>query len=597
MFDDDDLDFDAESIDKELAELEGELGSSVEGIDLGLGDIDSLLEGLEGNSKEEADVEIGAEEPDIEFEGSGDSDVQSIDLGDLSDLGEDSEGSEEESDEPSDEEELEDEPSDAEKDELEDEEVHNNDFINEDGEVSVMDTEDDGHGFTFAYVDVDNIAVAATRIRKDKSFMSLQKSIRNTGILEPLVVAPLKTKGFYVLIHGYRRLQAGLREGIKVFPCVVNNKIKTSEIPVIEAIYNHTKKYDMPELKDYITYLEKDKGIMSASMIEFLCQLSSGDYAKLRDVWDDGDPDINEKLNNGAFSISQAFNALEKRRKKESKEEQSVKAADKAYESKDGVFDDIGKAGETGDANEAMSEEDIEELGISSNNKDKDLTDDGLDGGSSSDKLDPTKLDEHLDDKSLDEMVDEGKDMEGFEAHQQDPNNREIIDPAIRKAVMSRDNNTCQCCKRGGPDYVDILDLHHIQEVYLGGKDTVENGIAVCLNCHKQIHLYAFNKLHIPKSKTEDELNVEAEQQILAENAKRKAKGLEDFTKAEEDVFKEEYNALYKQEQDKYKRIVKLGNIIREGMQRKGMKLEDAKKSHPIDKIGRQKPGQKNAIA
>ena len=103
-----------------------------------------------------------------------------------------------------------------------------------------------------------------------------------------------------------------------------------------------------------------------------------------------------------------------------------------------------------------MSEEDIEELGISSNNKDKDLTDDGLDGGSSSDKLDPTKLDEHLDDKSLDEMVDEGKDMEGFEAHQQDPNNREIIDPAIRKAVMSRDNNTCQCCKRGGPDYVVI---------------------------------------------------------------------------------------------------------------------------------------------
>ncbi len=60
---------------------------------------------------------------------------------------------------------------------------------------------------------------------------------------------------------------------------------------------------------------------------------------------------------------------------------------------------------------------------------------------------------------------------------------------------------------------------------------------------------------------------------------------------------KEQHIAIYKAEQNKYKRIVKLGNIIRKGLQRKGMKLEDAKKDHPIDKIGRQKPGQKNDIA
>ena len=458
--------------------------------------------------------------------------------------------------------------------ESEEEIITENDFIDEDGQIVVMDKEDDGHGFSFEYVSMDNIAIASARIRKDKSFLSLQKSIRNTGILEPLVVAPLKTSGYYVLIHGYRRFQAGLREGIKIFPCVINNRIKTSEIPIIEAIYNHTKKYDMPEIKAYIEYLEKDKGIMSSSMIEFLCQLSSGDYAKLRDIWDDNDPDIVEKLMNGTFTITQAFNALEKRRKKETKEQKEVKAAEKAYDSKESVLEDVGQAGDVGDKNVALSDDEIKEM-----------------------SLDPTKLDEDLDEKSLDEMVDEGKEMEGFEPHQQDSKNREIIDPAIRKAVMSRDNNTCQCCKRGGPDYVDILDLHHIVEVYLGGKDTVENGIAVCLNCHKQIHLYAYNKLHIPKSKTDEELETESKQQILDENAKRKEKGLLEMTEEEEDSFKEEYNALYKQEQDKYKRIVKLGNIIREGMQKKGMKLEDVKKEHPIDKIGRQKPGQKNEIA
>lgn len=458
--------------------------------------------------------------------------------------------------------------------ETEEEVINNNDFIDEDGEIVVMDKEDDGHGFSFAYVDMDNIAIASARIRKDKTFMSLQKSIRNTGILEPLVVAPLRTSGYYVLIHGYRRFQAGLREGIKVFPCVINNRIKTSEIPIIEAIYNHTKSYDMAEIKSYIEYLEKDKGIMSSSMIEFLCQLSSGDYAKLRDIWDDNDPDIVEKLMNGAFTITQAFNALEKRRKKETKEQKEIKAAEKAYESKESVLDDVGQAGDMGDKNVALSDDEIKEM-----------------------SLDPTKLDEDLDEKSLDEMVDEGKEMEGFEAHQQDPKKREIIDPAIRKAVMSRDNNTCQCCKRGGPDYVDILDLHHIVEVYLGGKDTVENGIAVCLNCHKQIHLYAFNKLHIPKSKTDEELKTELEQQIVAENARRKTKDILPMTDKEEEDFKEQFNALYKQEQDKYKRIVKLGNVIREGMQKKGIKLEEAKKEHPIDKIGRQKPGQKNEIA
>ena len=32
-------------------------------------------------------------------------------------------------------------------------------------------------------------------------------------------------------------------------------------------------------------------------------------------------------------------------------------------------------------------------------------------------------------------------------------------------------------------------------------------------------------------------------------------------------------------------------------MRKKGMKLEQAKKEHPIDNIGRQKPGIKNTIA
>ena len=454
--------------------------------------------------------------------------------------------------------------------------VTDSDFIDSSGGIVVQDKDDDGHGFTFAYIDKDNIAVQTdSRIHKDASLTALQKSIQNTGILEPLVVAPLKTAGYYILIHGYRRFKAGLREGLKQFPCIINNRIKTNEIPIIEAIYNHNKTYTVKELKEYINYLEKDKGILSASMIEFLCQLNSGDYAKLRDLWDDNDPDILEKLESGQFTIQQAFNALEKRRKKETKAEQESKAAEKAYSGdKDNVLNEVGEAGDVGDQNSALSDDEIKEM-----------------------SFDPTKLDDIIEEKELDDMVSDGKDMEGFEPHKQDPNNRERIDPSIRKAVMSRDNNTCQCCKRGGPDYVDILDLHHIVEVYLGGEDSVENSIALCLNCHKQVHLYAFNKLHIPKTKSDEELKTEVEKEIVAENARRKEKDQKELTDEEKDVIRDEHITLYKNEQNKYKRIIYLGNIIREGMRKKGMKLEQAKKEHPIDNIGRQKPGIKNTIA
>lgn len=454
--------------------------------------------------------------------------------------------------------------------------ITESDFIDSSGGIVVQDKDDDGHGFTFAYIDKENIAVQTdSRIHKEASLTALQKSIQNTGILEPLVVAPLKTEGYYILIHGFRRFQAGLREGLKQFPCIINNRIKTNEIPIIEAIYNHTKSYSMKELKEYITYLEKDKGILSASMIEFLCQLNSGDYAKLRDLWDDNDPDIIEKLDSGQFTIQQAFNALEKRRKKETKAEQERKAAEKAYSGGDtSLLNEVAASGDVGDKEAALTEEEIKEM-----------------------SFDPTKLDDIIEEKNLDDMVEDGKGMEGFEPHKQDPNQRERIDPSIRKAVMSRDNNTCQCCKRGGPDYVDILDLHHIVEVYLGGEDSVENSIALCLNCHKQVHLYAFNKLHIPKTKSDEELQTEVEKEIVAENAARKEKGKAELTDAEKEAIKEEHITLYKNEQNKYKKIIYLGNIIRDGLRRKGMKLEQAKKEHPIDNIGRQKPGIKNTIA
>ena len=418
--------------------------------------------------------------------------------------------------------------------------ITSNDFIDDSGNIVVMSSGDVSNTFGVSVVNYKNIAVPS-RIRSGRNVEDLVKSIESTGLLNPLVVAPLITDGKYVLIDGYRRLLACVRCGITDIPVVVNNKIKTTEVPVLEALYNRSKKYTMKNMVDYINYLEKEKGITNPIMIEYLLYLESGDYSKLKDVILDNDPDIVDKLLLGQMTIQQAFKALEKRRSKESKDEKDLKMASNVYSDteKSGV-DSIEETGEIGDSESALTDEQIESIGT-----------------------DLSRLDEEIEEKSLDEMVEESNETPGFEPHQQKVGEREYIDPIIKKTVLARDNFTCRCCLEGGESYVDVMDFHHILPVYLGGKDTPENGITLCVKCHRLVHLWSTGDLHLPKEKTEAELA--------------------DLT--EDDLVK------YKAEQDKFKKIVYIGDKIRKGMAQKGINREQFKKEHSNAGIGRRKPG------
>ena len=119
---------------------------------------------------------------------------------------------------------------------------------------------------------------------------------------------------------------------------------------------------------------------------------------------------------------------------------------------------------------------------------------------------------------------------------------------------MERDH-THVGAEEGGPEYVDVNDFHHVVPVFLGGPDTVDNAICVCVKCHKLIHLYARGQLHL--------VNIDK---------------------------------MSEQEKKKFKRIIKYGEIIREGIARKGMKLEEYRKKDNIRVIGRQMPGHKNTV-
>ena len=406
-------------------------------------------------------------------------------------------------------------------------------FISDTGDVVVMDNKDDGDGFRLEYIDIESIVIVH-RIRKTDNVDDLVRSIKSTGLIEPIVVGPTATEGLYVLLAGYRRIVACARAGKRRIPCIINSKVSTEEIPVLEAMYNHCKKYSIKEQIDYIDYLEKQKGIMSASMIEYLLQMNSGDYTKLKDILNDNDDDIVDKLLNGQYDIATAFRKLEQRRKKESLEEKENRKAAAVYnDTEESGMDKIEGSGEEAEPEAALTDEEISNLAISASELNS------------------------SDDEDVEEMLEEANNIEGFKPHKQDPNNRERLDPVLRKSVLARDNNTCKICEQiSGMEYTEVLDVHHIQEVYLGGTDDINNLITACTCCHKLIHLFGRGELNIRPFEEMDEA-----------------------------------------EQKKFKRIIKLGTIIRKGMALKGMKVEELKKKDNADTIGRRLKGSSDQVA
>lgn len=431
------------------------------------------------------------------------------------------------------------------EDELDVLDVNDPDIVSMSGDFVVQYNTNLDTAFELKVIDIDNIAIT-NRVRQNASADDITRSIKSTGLLMPIVVAPTQTEGIYVLIDGWRRLMGCARSGKRKVPVIINHNVSTKDIPILESMYNHARKYTIKEMIGHIEYLEVEKGIMNPSMIEYLLQMNSGDYTKLKDILNDNDEDITEKLYSGVWDIETAFRKLEQRRKKESLEEKENKKAAAVYDDEEeSGADQIAGAGEEVDG-ESLTDEQISEL-----------------------MLNAADLDDGLEDMSLEEMIEEDKKIDGFEPHKQKVGQREHIDPAIRKAVMVRDNGTCQCCKHGGTHYEGVLDYHHCLPVFLGGPDTVDNGIMLCVTCHRFVHLYSTGDLHIASALLESNYD------DLDENLKAQ------YPNAE----------VFEDEKMRMKRVIKLGSVIRKGMAAKGINREKYKKEHSNEGIGRRKPG------
>lgn len=65
--------------------------------------------------------------------------------------------------------------------------------------------------------------------------------------------------------------------------------------------------------------------------------------------------------------------------------------------------------------------------------------------------------------------------------------------PYISELAKRRAKGICQLCKKEAPfknkNGEPYLETHHIKPLSKSGKDTIENTVALCPNCHKRLHV------------------------------------------------------------------------------------------------------------
>ncbi|WP_321313667.1 HNH endonuclease signature motif containing protein [Halarcobacter sp.] len=73
-------------------------------------------------------------------------------------------------------------------------------------------------------------------------------------------------------------------------------------------------------------------------------------------------------------------------------------------------------------------------------------------------------------------------------------------DPKVVAWILKNSKGICECCKKAAPfekeDDSYFLEVHHLKLLSDGGSDTIDNAIAVCPNCHRELH-YGKNRKNL----------------------------------------------------------------------------------------------------
>jgi 5-methylcytosine-specific restriction protein A len=65
-------------------------------------------------------------------------------------------------------------------------------------------------------------------------------------------------------------------------------------------------------------------------------------------------------------------------------------------------------------------------------------------------------------------------------------------DPRVQAWILHQARGICEGCEQPAPfhgtDGLPYLEIHYLQQLTEGGADTVANAVALCPNCHREIH-------------------------------------------------------------------------------------------------------------
>ena len=382
-------------------------------------------------------------------------------------------------------------------------------------------------------VNVEDIIVPPNRARK-QGLKGLKASVAQLGVLVPPSLMRTENKKKYILINGIRRVHAALKNGFTELQSLVYNfddsaKAKKA-IPYLELILNQYEPYTIGEVWDTSQFLESKMVNFSPELIEYLLNLRPGEYTKLVEVMRASESDmidIRDQLLEGTITINQAYKKLDMIRKKVTRQE--------LLDQKEELMFSVG---ETGGFDEAVK---VVE------NSTEPMKREGLEDDEIAALLNLANC--NMETLDLSEIEEIDRTSEIRQNKKQVSRDKKPVDPALRKARMIKDGYSCQCCTDiDGEEHMYILDFHHVVPVSLGGVDSMENGITLCLNCHQLVHLYASGDLFLGK--------------------------LED-----------------KKEIMKFKKVLTLGNTIIDAMKKLHMPKEEFKKLENPHFVARKFPG------
>ncbi len=401
-------------------------------------------------------------------------------------------------------------------------------FTNEERVSNALNLKKSSFALKYGEVDFDDLSFTEP-IKKSRkeTYLGMTTSIKELGILSPIHV--MVTEGYadwldgdkieeflgfkYVVIDGFRRVYGGIKNNLKSCKAVIwefeDKDLGSQLITSLSRLLNKVQNHSWSEVWYLYQVLELQTS-MSPGTLEYLLSLESGDAMKLKDIMLCDYQEVKDELTGDKKTLSQCYNMLQKLRKEEDQL----------------MIDDIRGISEVGEAEDIVDKEDKATLSDNEVMEILDMIDD---------------FTGDLTEEDFDELA--GNNLED---DRQRVGERHPLDPALRAAVLARDEYCCQVSGRGKGLPADvalaILNVHHLIPVHAGGTDTLDNLITVSLDAHTLIHIIERRNGKLGMSK-------------------------EDFDKLPED------------EQEYFKRVMRIARVAVEANRRVGNSKEKIKKA------------------